>query len=162
VSKSRLIFATAGLHRNRVCFSAARAPVAKAHRRIVAIKRQRLRLWLPLEAGWGFFSGAGFLVLYVSGSFNLQGTAGILDNNPSHVFINYTGASALQTKVGDTVDGFLFIPIANATLDSTFFGGLYGGLLAAGALIRPTHGSQVDARLRFALLRLAMTSPQRF
>jgi hypothetical protein len=110
------------------------------------------------------------LVLYVSGSFNLQGTAGILDSNPSHVFINYTGASALQTKVGDTVDGFLFIPTANATLDSTFFGGLYagngtitlisgagvaspvpepaatsllavGGLLAAGVLIPPTHGS---------------------
>lgn len=109
-------------------------------------------------------------MLYVSGSFNLQGTAGILDRNPSHVFINYTGASALQTKVGDTVEGFLFIPIANATLDSTFFGGLYAGngtitlmsgagvaspvpepaatsilavrgLLAAGALIRPTHGS---------------------
>jgi hypothetical protein len=81
------------------------------------------------------------LVLYISGSFNLQGTAGILDNNPSHVFINYTGSSVLQTKAGDTVDGFLILPTANATLDSTFFGGLCGGLLAAGALIRQTHGS---------------------
>lgn len=109
----------------------------------------------------GVLFGRRFLAALCQWQLNLQGTAGILDNNPSHVFINYTGASALQTKVGDTVDRFLFIPTASATLDSTFFGGFYGGLLAAGALIRPTHGSQVDARLRFALRRLATTSPQR-
>jgi hypothetical protein len=75
------------------------------------------------------FSGGGDLVLNVSGPFNLVGSASILTSDPSHVFINYTGTSGVQTHVGDTIDGLLFI--ANATgssnLDGTFFGGIYGG-----------------------------------
>jgi hypothetical protein len=66
-------------------------------------------------------------VLNVSGSFSLGGPGGIIDTNASHVFVNYIGTSALQTHVGNTIDGYLFIPNANATLDGTFFGGLYAG-----------------------------------
>lgn len=73
------------------------------------------------------FSGAGDLVLNVSGSFSLVGSASILSSDPSHVFINYTGSSEVQTHVGDIIDGSLFIPKAGATLDGTFFGALYGG-----------------------------------
>ena len=72
-------------------------------------------------------SGAGDLVLNVTGSFNLGGTTGILTSDPSHVFINYTGSSGLQTNVANTVDGYLFVPTAKANLAGTFFGGLYTG-----------------------------------
>ena len=76
------------------------------------------------------FSGMGYLVLNVSGSFTLQGTAGILANggtSPSHIFINYTGTSTLTTKVGDTIDGYLLVTKASATLDGGFVGGIYSG-----------------------------------
>jgi hypothetical protein len=67
------------------------------------------------------------LVLNVSGSLSLVGTASILATNPSNVFINYTGTGAVNTHVGDTIDGFTFIPNGSATLDGGFVGGLYGG-----------------------------------
>jgi hypothetical protein len=73
------------------------------------------------------FTGAGYLVLNVTNAFSLGGTAAIVASDPTHVFVNYTGTSALQTHVGDSIDGYLFIPSADATLDGTFFGGLYGG-----------------------------------
>jgi hypothetical protein len=75
------------------------------------------------------FSGGGDLVLNVGGPFNLVGSASILTSDPSHVFINYTGTSGVQTHVGDIIDGFLFIPNATGTsnLDGTFLGGLYAG-----------------------------------
>lgn len=73
------------------------------------------------------FSGAGYLVINVTGSFSLVGTAGILDTDPSHVFVNYTGTGSINTHVGDTIDGYVFDPKGSGSLDGTWFGGLYGG-----------------------------------
>ena len=105
------------------------------------------------------FSGAGDLVLNVSGSFNLGGTTGILTSDPSHVFINYTGSSGLQTNVANIVDGNLFIPTANANLAGTFFGGLYTGT----GLVTLTSGATLAAvpegsTLWLVLLGLALVS----
>jgi hypothetical protein len=101
------------------------------------------------------FSGPGYLVLNVSGSFSLNGSAAILDSDPTHVFDNYSGSSALQTKVGDTIDGYLLIPTANASLDGTFFGGLYAGTGTITLLSGAKVGSAVPEPATASLLGLA-------
>lgn len=76
------------------------------------------------------FTGAGYLVINISSSFSLTGTASILalgGADLTHIFINYTGTGTVNTHVGDTVDGYIFDPFANANLDGAYFGGLYGG-----------------------------------
>ena len=73
------------------------------------------------------FTGPGDLVLNVGGGISLVGSASILTSDPSHVFINDTGTAGVNTHVGDTIDGLVFIPNGSATLDGTFNGGLYGG-----------------------------------
>jgi hypothetical protein len=105
------------------------------------------------------FTGSGYLVINVTGSFSMGGTAGILAADPTHVFVNYTGTSTLNTHVGDSVDGYLFVPNAAGNLDGTFFGGLYGGdgalTLLSGATLRSQSTSVPDATSSALLLLLA-------
>lgn len=71
-------------------------------------------------------TGAGDLVLNISGTFTLQDAASIV-GNPANIFINYLGTSEVTTKENNVVDGQIFLPDASATLKSTFFGGIYSG-----------------------------------
>jgi hypothetical protein len=76
------------------------------------------------------FSGLGYLVLNISGSFSLTGTASILavSGTPNnHIFVNYTGTGTMTTHVGDEIDGRIFIPRGSANLDGTFKGHIYSG-----------------------------------
>jgi hypothetical protein len=71
-------------------------------------------------------TGGGDLVLNISGTFTLQDAASIL-GDPSNIFINYLGTTAVTTKENNVVDGQIFLPSAEADLDSTFFGAIYSG-----------------------------------
>jgi hypothetical protein len=83
-------------------------------------------------------TGGGDLVLNISGSFTLQGSASIL-GDPANIFINYLGTSPVTSDENNLVDGQIFLPNAGADLKSTFFGAIYSGdqnveLLANGTL----------------------------
>lgn len=82
-------------------------------------------------------TGGGNLVLNIGGTFSLTGSASIL-GPPANVFVNYIGANTVNTHIGDTIDGQVFIPNAPATLDGVWNGGVFSGNLQVSLLSAST------------------------
>lgn len=78
-------------------------------------------------------TGGGDLVLNIGNTFSLTGSASI-DGPAQNIFVNYTGGNTVDTHVGDTVNGQVFIPNAPASLDGVWNGGVFSGNLEASLL----------------------------